>query len=90
MRKKAEEDKNTKVDVLGKDEEILIKGMLSRRTLNVLHNRLSSKMECDRASSGGERQAAESNAALGGEKRRKRWRVTEKVVEEQQSNGGEQ
>ncbi|WZZ34043.1 hypothetical protein YC2023_017444 [Brassica napus] len=50
----------------------------------------SFKMECDRASSGGERQAAESNAALGGEKRRKRWRVTEKVVEEQQSNGGEQ
>ncbi|CDY49828.1 BnaCnng18250D [Brassica napus] len=34
--------------------------------------------------------SAVSNAALGGEKRRKRWRVTEKVVEEQQSNGGEQ
>lgn len=26
MRKKTEEDKNTKVEVVGKDEEILIKG----------------------------------------------------------------
>ena len=32
--------------------------------------------------------SAVSNAALGREKRRKRRRVTEKVVKEQQSNGG--
>ncbi|KAH0857887.1 hypothetical protein HID58_086148 [Brassica napus] len=43
-----------------------------------------SKMECDRASGGGERQAAKSNTALGGEQRSTQRRETKKAAE---SNG---
>ncbi|KAL0748390.1 hypothetical protein Bca101_030392 [Brassica carinata] len=45
---------------------------------------LRSKMECDRASGGGERQAAKSNTALGGEQRSTQRRETKKAAE---SNG---
>ncbi|WZZ14472.1 uncharacterized protein LOC125578336 isoform X2 [Brassica napus] len=51
------------------------------RLIKIVCKKIASKMECDRASGGRERQTAESNTALGSEQRSTRRRETKKAAE---------